>query len=39
MPISFGELLFINGLVILEHKSKQLSSVPNDVKIIINAIN
>ena len=27
------------GLVILEHNSKQLISVTNDVKVIINAIN
>ena len=39
MPFSFGELLFSKRFFILEHNSKHLSSVPNDLKLITHAIN
>ena len=38
LPILFGEYLFIKTVFIIEDNSKQLSILPNDVKLRINAI-
>ena len=38
LRILFGKLLFSKKYSIIKHNSKQLSSVPNDVELIIHAI-